>query len=128
MARFFEISIGHYINADFVVEIEKKENEVYLITMLDGKQLRANKWHVEAIMGADDIKSIIPVQGMEIHYLDGDKKTSEPVRFLALTENGSVRAADVGDLFVNFMDEGTRFDGITMNGENLGWVQKGDYL
>ena len=25
MARFFEISIGHYINADFVVEIEKND-------------------------------------------------------------------------------------------------------
>lgn len=125
MARFLEVSGGHYINCDYVVEIDRSDNGRYLLTMHDGKRIWVGKSLISEIFGANDIKAIIPVQGMEIHYLEENKRTSEPVKFIALTESGCVRAADVGDLYINFMDEGQRFDGITMDGVDLGWVDKG---
>jgi len=115
MARFIEIN-STWVNVDHIVRVEQRENDIVSIQLDNGGKIDYDGsllLLMNDIRGWDHVVAITPCEGVFAIMDSEEKELCIPVRQLAVTASGDVRALEVSMESIEFYDEMEFFRGLT---------------
>lgn len=120
MGRFAFIG-NEYLNTDHIISVsEETADDTIYIELSDGRTLTRKSHYLDEILGENAIHQLVAVDGCYALFSQEDGSTEQaPVKCLAVTEAGTVRALDINGDYCEFMDSATNFEGLVWPGDGI---------